>query len=340
VADERLPLDAVAPVADWLAELAGDAAQRADVVRRTVNGAVTALDSSVDALAVAADDQAAAVRTLRDAVETAYHGARETVAQAVTDGSLLRGEVLARWQQLIGTGEFMRGLQARVGRARDRVVSTVTGRPSTRDTVQEALESGLVALIRAAVGDGAEQATAAWRAHPAGATLVQEYPALSHADPAIEESADRNMRDWQRDVLDLVRAEAGNKAMFARLGAYTVNALGLAVMIAVFTATAFIPTGAEIAVAGGTTVAAQKVLEAIFGDQAVRRLAEQARTLLMERVQGLLDGDADRFRSVLADLDGDEYTSVRLREAAAGVRSARDDLRASEAQRWSGSVTG
>jgi hypothetical protein len=340
VVDERLPPDAVAPLADWLAELAGDAAQRAEVIRRTVDGALAALDPAVDALAVAADDQAGAVETLGEAVDAAYRGSLETVSRAVTDGSLLRGEVLARWQQLVGTGEFMRGLQARVGRMRDRLAATITGRPSTEETVRDAIESGLVALVRAAVGDGAERAAAAWRTHAAGAALIREHSFLGRADPSLEESADRNVRDWQRDVLDLVRAEAGNKAMFARLGAYGVNALGLAVMIAVFAATAFIPTGAEIAVAGGTTVAAQKVLEAIFGDQAVRRLAERARSLLMERVQALLDEDAGRFRAVLTDLNVDPYRTVRLRERAAAVSAARADLSSTEARRWSGSVTG
>src|SRR5690606_12222917 len=113
----------------------------------------------------------------------------------------------------------------------------------------------------------------------------------------------------------------------------------LAVMIAVFATTAFIPTGAEVAVAGGTTVAAQKVLEAIFGDQAVRRFAERARFLLLERVQALLDGDADRFRGVLAQFGIDDYRTMQLREAAAAVRSARADLR-TQARQWSGSATG
>ncbi len=57
-------------------------------------------------------------------------------------------------------------------------------------------------------------------------------------------------------------------------------------MIAVFASTAFIPTGLEIATAAGTTVAAQKVLEAIFGDQAVRPLAAKARQDLLDRVDG------------------------------------------------------
>jgi hypothetical protein len=321
-----LPAEAVQPIAMWLGQLAGDATRRAEVVRRTVDGAVAALDPAAADLAEAADEQATAAGTLNEAVDAAYREAHHTIGRAVTDGSLLRGEVLARWQQLIGTGEFMRGLQARVGRMRDRVVSTVTGRPTTQDTVKEALESGLVALVRAAVGDGAERASSAWRAHPAGRALLTDHPELRQPDPSIQESTDRSIRDWQRDVLDLVRAEAGDKAVVARIGAYTVNALGLAVMIAVFAATAFIPTGAEIAVAGGTTVAAQKVLEAIFGDQAVRRLAERARALLLDRVDGLLDADAARFAGALEAVRTDTDKPVRLREAAAEVRAARAEL--------------
>ncbi len=41
-------------------------------------------------------------------------------------------------------------------------------------------------------------------------------------------------------------------------------------MIFVFAQTGGI-TGAEVGIAGGTTVLAQRVLEAVFGDQAVRR---------------------------------------------------------------------
>ncbi|HEY7225314.1 MAG TPA: dynamin family protein [Micromonosporaceae bacterium] len=327
VIGELLPAFAVEPVAVWLTQLAGDAVGRAEVVRRTVDGAVAALDPAVGGLADAAQDQSIAAATLREAVDSAYQDARESVDRAVVDGSMLRGEVLARWQQLVGTGEFMRGLQARVGRARDRVLSTITGRPNTRETVQEAVETGLVALVRAAVGDGAERSSAAWRAHPAGRELLVARPELARADSSLEASADRSIRDWQRDVLGLVQAEAGDRAVLARVGAYTVNALGLAVMIAVFTATAFIPTGAEIAVAGGTTIAAQKVLEAIFGDQAVRRLADQARTLLLDRINGLLDEDAARFRRLLAEQGIDEDTDVRLRAAADAVRAARGQLR-------------
>jgi hypothetical protein len=58
-------------------------------------------------------------------------------------------------------------------------------------------------------------------------------------------------------------------------------------------------TGAEIVVAGGTSALGQKVLEAVFGDQAVRTLAARARERLLERVQRVLDDEAARFAAVL-----------------------------------------
>ena len=66
-------------------------------------------------------------------------------------------------------------------------------------------------------------------------------------------------------------------------------------MLAVFAQTGGL-TGAEIVVAGGTSAVGQKVLEAIFGDQAVRDARRaRAREDLLERVERLLDAEAARF---------------------------------------------
>jgi hypothetical protein len=94
-------------------------------------------------------------------------------------------------------------------------------------------------------------------------------------------------------------------------------------MVSVFTATAFIPTGLEVATAAGSTVAAQKVLEAIFGDQAVRTLAEQARTDLLTRVRSLLKAEADRYDGPRAMTMVDPRTAWRLRDSATDVAKAR-----------------
>jgi hypothetical protein len=112
----------------------------------------------------------------------------------------------------------------------------------------------------------------------------------------------------------------------ARGAAYAVNGVGLAVMIAVFTSTAFIPTGMEVAVGAGTTVAAQKVLEAIFGDQAIRTLAARAREELLTRVNVLLEAEAARFTERTSSVGLDVDPGATLRKAADDVESAREEL--------------
>ena len=84
------------------------------------------------------------------------------------------------------------------------------------------------------------------------------------------------MRDWQQDVLEMVRTEGADKRTTARFLAYGVNGLSVALMVVVFAHTAGL-TGAEAGIAGGSAVLGQKLLEAVFGDQAVRSLAERSR---------------------------------------------------------------
>jgi hypothetical protein len=82
-------------------------------------------------------------------------------------------------------------------------------------------------------------------------------------------------------------------------------------------------TGAEVGIAGGSAVVGQKLLEAVFGDQAVRRLALNARKDLTTRVDALLDQERRRFTTLLDDLDLPSETPEQLRALARRV----DDLR-------------
>jgi hypothetical protein len=320
-----LPDRIVSPLRDWFAELAGSAETRAAVVRQTVDGALAALGPAVEQLAEAVDEQVNVADALAAGAVSAYGDAEAVVDHGVRDGALLRGEVLARWQELVGTGELMRGLQARVSRLRDVVAARVTGQPDRGERLQAALSSGLVALVTNAAADAAERVAAAWQVHPAGAALLDTAAGAGLKAPSADlpERTERLVRDWQRGVLDLVRAEAGNKRALARAGAFAVNATGLLVMISVFVATSFIPTGLEVAVAGGTSAAAQVVLQAIFGDQAIRDLADKARTDLSARIHDLLAGEAGRFLSVLDDAGIDGAAADRLRRAAASTEATR-----------------
>lgn len=123
-------------------------------------------------------------------------------------------------------------------------------------------------------------------------------------------------------MLDLVADEGMSKRSKARFLALGVNGVGVALMIVVFAHTGGL-VGAEVGVAGGTAVLAQRVLEAVFGDQAVRRLAESAKEELDSRVQALLSGELMRYHSVLDSLSVDALQADRIRRAAAAVESAR-----------------
>jgi hypothetical protein len=311
----------VASLRDWLARLAGDAAARQAVIRTTLDGAVRSVGGDVDTLALAADEQTRAWAALQEAVQAAYTAADAAVEAAMADGALLRGEVLARWQEFVGTGDLMRALQARVGRVRDSITTALTGRPAPGRNLRDALTSGVATLIEAQAIEAGERAAKEWASMPAGVAL--STPALAQPRPRLRERTERLVRDWQRGVLELVATEGAKKRKFARISAYTVNATGLLVTVGVFASTAFIPTGAEVAVAGGTTVAAQKLLEAVFGDEAMRQLAAAAREDLVRRVQELLIFESARFGDVRKDIRLDPALPTRLRQVAQAVADRR-----------------
>ena len=77
-----------------------------------------------------------------------------------------------------------------------------------------------------------------------------------------------------------------------------VNAAAVLLMVAVFSATGGL-TGLEIGIAGGSGVVGSKLLESVFGEDAARRMAQRARTDLIERMQNLLDVHRQRFTDSL-----------------------------------------
>ncbi|GAA3442490.1 hypothetical protein GCM10018955_19280 [Planomonospora venezuelensis] len=238
----RLPRAAVGPVADWLAGIAADVQARDDVVRQTLSGALESLATRVPALADAVDRQRAGAEELRAAVAAAYAAGLASFDEGMLDGSLLRGEVLARWQDFIGTGDLMRSLESRVGWLRDRVVSLFTGRPAPDSELRVALEHGVEALVRAAADGSAERALESWSALPAGRALLEEAGAveagrLGRASPGLRPAAEAAVRGWQGYVLDLVRQEGAEKRTTARIASFGVNGAGLLLMIAVFAST-------------------------------------------------------------------------------------------------------
>jgi energy-coupling factor transporter ATP-binding protein EcfA2 len=318
--EAMLPPDVIDPVRTWLHGIAGDPEVRAAVVRHTLDGAVRSLGPRVFELAAAADAQAEAVSRLHRIVDAAYDRARAEVARASSDGSLLRGEVLARWQEFVGTGELVRSLESKVSRLRDKASAAVRGKSAPGAGLADALESGVEALVRSAADGAAETAAIAWAADPAGRQLLGDDN-LRRSAPGLAEATSRTVREWQGGVLDLVSSQAAGKRASARYLALGVNGLGLLVMIVVFAHTAGL-SGGEVVVAGGATAVSQKVLEAILGDQAVRSLAERASRDLQSRVAALLDGERRRFNERLDASGVHDGAGAALRDAVVLMESA------------------
>lgn len=320
-----LPTDSVDPLRRWLQAIAADAEGRREIARRTLEGAVRALGRRVDGVADALDAQEETAERLREAAREAYNGALAAVLESTKDGTLLRGEVLARWQDFVGTGEFMRGLESRVGRIRDRIGGYLTGKPPRAVTVETAIESGLQTVIVEEAAKAADRTDRQWRADPAGRALLENGAAPTSAD--FSDKVAREIRAWQKDLLDLVRSEGANKRLAARMLSFGVNGVAVALMIVVFASTAGL-TGGEVLIAGGSAVVGQKLLEAIFGEDAVRRLTRTARAQLHERCEKLLAAERERFTELMGVL-ATEARTAQLRTLAATLaerRSVAEDL--------------
>jgi hypothetical protein len=139
--------------------------------------------SRVPAVAAHVEAQVVLRAQLRRAAETAYENAFAEVGGGLKDGTLLRGEVLARWEDCMVGGE----LRPRRGGARPAKSVAKKGKrarrgPSRTAALNAALRSAIESYI-VSVGDRvAEAVEGSWRADPAGAVLL--------ADAAAERARD------------------------------------------------------------------------------------------------------------------------------------------------------
>jgi hypothetical protein len=318
--DSLLPPGSVDSIRQWLHGLVDDPTVRSAVVHHTLNGTLRALVGRVVLLAAASDAQAEAAARLRRAVDQAYDDALARVDDASGNGSLLRGEVLARWQEFVDTGQMMRALESKTGRVRARVTAAVHGKARPGDELAEALESGVEALVRAAADEAAERAGGAWQDDPAGSVLLGADD-LRRSSPDLPDAARQAIREWQDGVLELVRKQGQGRRASARSLAFGVNGLGLLLMVVVF-ARAGELAAAEVAVAGRASALSQRILVAVLGDKAVRGLVASSRADLHRRVAHLLNGERRRFLGRLDALAISEDAGSALRAAVQDVEDS------------------
>lgn len=317
----------LAPLTLWIRELGADAPARAAIARQTLAGAVETLAGNLQVLAAEQARQQAAHQSLATIAAEEYEDALTTIDGALSDGSLLRGEVLSRWHDFVGTGDFFRSLDSTIGRLRDRVGSALRGQPAAAQKVEDALESGIHAVVLDAAARASENTRTRWRASRAGRSLLARLDApqavsvapqtasaaapeqnaeskgeVQSAEDIFSAAVAEQIRLWQGSVLEMIREEGADKRKRARFLSLGVNATAVMLMVAAFSLTGGI-TGIEAGIAGGSGVVGTKLLESIFGEDAVRRMATRARTDLLERMSGLLTEHAQPFTAVLEETD-------------------------------------
>ena len=298
-----VPERQTASVRRWLEGIAHDAGTRASVARQTLVGAVDQLLASRPRIMAGLDEQVETHRRLSRDLDSAFSQAERAVVDGLADGTILRGEVLERWQELVGTGEWMKRLESGVSSLRDRISGAIRGKRHDREfeQVEEAIEDTLLQLIVAQAEEAVANAEASWETRPGAEAVLGAAMLRVRGHEDREKAAGEVVRAWQRELLDMVSSEGHSRRTTAKVLSWSVNTLGAALMIVIFASTSGL-TGGEVAVAGGTAVLAERVLEAVFGDDAVRRMARKARDSFAEHTAEFLGSDRAPFDEALAAL--------------------------------------
>ncbi|GAA1738303.1 ABC transporter [Aeromicrobium alkaliterrae] len=315
--DGLLPADTVAPIVDWLHDLASNEETRALIVRSTLDGAVRHNVLRSHDLADAFDLQVRAADELRTAVDESFEQSGLALRSALADGGLVSGDVAVRWQSFVGTGEMLKSVEGKVGRIRERLVDGVTGKRSKADDVAAAIEHDLAVLLVDHVESAANGVVTRWAASPAGDAIVAARPGLDRAPRDLRARAERVARDWQQRVVEQLRLAVADRRLSTDVLAIGVPGLAVSLMIT--------------ALGGGGTDAGRisgRVLDAVLSPEVVTVLAEEARSDLDRQVDGLVREERDRFAVLSPDPAVVRETQQGLRDAARRAEYARhlDDL--------------
>ena len=180
--DGMLPTDAYQPVRDWLADTAARSDRRVAVLSQTMSGVLDTFKSRVPAIAAHVEAQVVLRAELRRTAETAYGNAYSEACAGLKDGTLLRGEVLARWEDCVVGGDLRPRRGGKAAKGGNKKGKRARRGPARPVALNAALRSAVESFIVSVADRAAEAVEGSWRADPAGAVLL--------ADAAAERARD------------------------------------------------------------------------------------------------------------------------------------------------------
>lgn len=304
--DGKIPAEHVESLHNWIHKLAQDAEARQQVILQTLHGSLRTTTQDTKTLLQASVRQAAGQEQLHVDVDRASKGAIDRLQHALVDGAVLRGEVMTRWHDFIGTAQFFRKIDSKLSRARDIVTSKILGKPAPEESLRLALHSGIVSVIISHAEQAGELTEQRWSTQTFGTALLQDNQELLPLNPDALQDAEQLVRDWQRAVTTMVAEQTEAKHAMVRILSLGVNALAVVLMVVVFAGTAFLPLGLEVATGTATAAMGQRLLESLFGESVVRKLAKQAAEDLQARSEEFICIQQSRFHGILARTGVDE----------------------------------
>ncbi len=276
-----LPAADVEPIRNWLHALGDTAEARSHTVRRTVAGTLSLIIAEGEEILADTVDMHVRLVDAAAVIPHEIYALGQRVHTHMADGSLLRHEVLARWQEVVGTTQIARALDAGVARVTHSIRHFFTGRTVYVRTMNTALVDGVAAMLVNECATAVERVRAAWSTDRVTRHILDEVAPVPV--DLIDERIRRVVRQWETEVVAMVRDTGAARKMTARVLAVGVNLLALALMIVIFASTGGL-TGAEIGVAGASSVVAQRLLESVFGDHAVTQMCQRAHEALLARI--------------------------------------------------------
>jgi energy-coupling factor transporter ATP-binding protein EcfA2 len=307
------------PLLDLIERLAAAADERRAVATRALEGALRGLAPLAHNIADDLEHEAINADALQRIAASAYAAELSSLARSLQGGLILRAEVLRRWNEYVGADQVARFISSGIGRLRAMVLTVFRAKADAPVTIVEAdMTSTLEALAQRHATEAARRTAMAWSDRPEAAELITVNPSLWSASHGFGPAVRDALGDWMRGIVEDVRSHAGRKRAVSQVAALGVNAVGVAVMLAVFVNTAGL-TGAEVGIAAGTAILNQKLLEAIFGETAMGDLIARARERLVTLLTSLFEAERARFDALVP-------APGRLREVAVALRSAAEGM--------------
>ena len=312
---EHLEADAAAPVLQRVDELARDRERRLALARRALEGALAGLDPLLSAVAADVERAAAEGEALRAITAKAYDAELSALFEELRGGTFLRTEVLRHWESYVKADQITRFFSRGLGRIRGTIITAIRGMPEAPvGVVEKEVTSDVVAVAVARATEAARRVASEWSSRAGPADQLARDPSLWSASPELAVRIRPRLHDWVASIATDVQARGAGKRDLAFGVSLGVNALAIAAMVGVFAHTAGV-TGTELGIVAATGFLNQKLLQAIFGEAAMREMIAGAR----ERLEALL---GDEFLKERGRYDRLVADPAALRALAGELRAA------------------